>query len=53
MKLNTKITPSQEQEFEIADAFGGSSAEIRKHPEWSREFIFMQPEYQKLKTHRL
>ena len=39
MKLNTKITPSQEQEFEVADAFGGSSAEIRKHPEWSREFM--------------
>lgn len=41
MKLNTKITPSQEQEFELAESVGGSSSEIRNHPEWSREFMNM------------
>lgn len=39
MELNYELTEGQEREFGIADQFGGSSEEIRKHPEWGPTFM--------------
>lgn len=39
MLLNHVITKEQEEEFRLAEELGGSSAVIRRHPEWHPDFM--------------
>lgn len=39
MKFSTEFDEYQKEEFNKAEMFDGSSEEIRKHPEWSHNFM--------------